>query len=95
MHDSPLHLVAESIIVLAVILISAKLLGELFFRFLKLPRVIGELSAGIIIGPYALGGLVLGGFGPFIHLDDSLMHLSLRMLLIKFVFYVFGLLRKG
>ena len=70
MHDSPLHLVAESIIVLAVILISAKLLGELFFRFLKLPRVIGELSAGIIIGPYALGGLVLGGFGPFIHLDD-------------------------
>ena len=51
MHDSPLHLVAESIIVLAVILISAKLLGELFFRFLKLPRVIGELSAGIIIGP--------------------------------------------
>ena len=70
MHDSPLHLVAESIIVLAVILISAKLLGEFFFRFLKLPRVIGELSAGIIIGPFALGGLVLGGFGPFIHLDD-------------------------
>ena len=70
MHDSPLHLVAESIIVLAVILISAKLLGEFFFRFLKLPRVIGELSAGIIIGPFASGGLVLGGFGPFIHLDD-------------------------
>ena len=48
MHDSPLHLVAESIIVLAVILISAKLLGEFFFRFLKLPRVIGELSACLL-----------------------------------------------
>ena len=54
MHDSPLHLVAESIIILAIILICAKLFGEFFYRFLKLPRVIGELSAGIIIGPYAL-----------------------------------------
>ena len=71
MHDSPLGLVAESIILLSIILICAKLFGELFYRFLKLPRVIGELGAGILIGPYALGGIVLGSFGPFIELHDG------------------------
>ena len=64
MHDSPLSLVAESIILLSVILICAKLFGEFTYRFLKLPRVIGELGAGIIIGPFALGSLALGSLGP-------------------------------
>ena len=43
MHDSPLHLVAESIIVLAVILISAKLLGELFLDFLNYLELLANL----------------------------------------------------
>ncbi len=51
--SSPVHLVIQ----LAVILISSKLLGILFHRYLKLPRVLGEITAGIIIGPYALGAL--------------------------------------
>ena len=44
------------VIQLAVILVAAKLVGELFERFLKMPAVLGELAAGIVIGPFALGG---------------------------------------
>ncbi|MFQ5796373.1 MAG: cation:proton antiporter [Candidatus Bipolaricaulia bacterium] len=43
---------------LGVILLAAKLGGELFERFLKQPGVLGELIAGVIIGPHALGGLI-------------------------------------
>lgn len=49
---------------LAVILIAARLGGRLFQRVLRLPAVIGELLAGIAIGPFGLGGLAAGGWGP-------------------------------
>ena len=49
---------------LAAILIAAKLGGELCERFIKVPPVLGELSAGILIGPYMLGGMEIVGFGP-------------------------------
>jgi Kef-type K+ transport system membrane component KefB len=49
---------------LAVILIAAKLGGEAFERFLKMPAVLGELAAGIIIGPFALGAIDIPGTGP-------------------------------
>ena len=48
---------------LAVILLAAKLLGEVFERFLKTPAVLGELAAGIIIGPFALGAVDVPGLG--------------------------------
>ena len=48
---------------LGVILIAAKLVGEIFERALKMPAVLGELAAGLIIGPFALGGLVIPGLG--------------------------------
>ena len=49
---------------LAIILAAAKLAGEVFERFLRTPAVLGELAAGIIIGPFALGGIDLPGVGP-------------------------------
>jgi Kef-type K+ transport system membrane component KefB len=50
---------------LAFIIIAARMGGFLFQRFLKLPSVLGELVAGMIIGPYALGSkLPLPGIGP-------------------------------
>ncbi|SVE55583.1 uncharacterized protein METZ01_LOCUS508437, partial [marine metagenome] len=64
-------MVAESIILLSVILICAKLFGEFTYRFLKLPRVIGELGAGIIIGPFALGGLAWGNLGPLFPMEQG------------------------
>ena len=42
---------------LAIILIAAKLAGEGCQRYLKMPAVLGELAAGIAIGPFALGGV--------------------------------------
>jgi len=43
---------------LAAILVVAKIGGEIFVRYLRLPAVIGELVGGIGIGPFALGDLI-------------------------------------
>ena len=41
-------------------------------RYLKIPAVLGELAVGIIIGPFALGGLDIPWTGPlFEHLGGS------------------------
>lgn len=42
----------------ALILIVARLGGEIAERYLKQPAVVGELVAGVIISPFALGGLI-------------------------------------
>lgn len=42
---------------LAIILVIANMAGYLCRRFLNLPNVLGEVTAGIVIGPYALGGV--------------------------------------
>ena len=53
---------------LSVILVAAKVGGEIAERYLKIPPLIGELCAGIIIGPYALGGIrFLDLAGPLFH----------------------------
>ena len=52
------------LIQLSIILFVAKIAGELATRFLKIPSVLAELGAGVAIGPFALGGLTLFGFGP-------------------------------
>ena len=49
---------------LGIVLIAAKVGGEVAERWLKVPAVLGELGAGIIIGPYALGGMRIFGIGP-------------------------------
>lgn len=47
-----------------VILVVAKFMGYIFSRFLKQPQVLGELCAGMLIGPYILGSISIGSFGP-------------------------------
>ena len=49
---------------LALILIVAKVAGEICIRYFKIPAVLGELSIGILIGPYLLGGVAIGSLGP-------------------------------
>ena len=65
------HLITRVVLQLAVIVAAAKIGGEIAERYLRIPPVLGELSAGIIIGPFALGGIGLFGleplFGPAIH----------------------------
>jgi Kef-type K+ transport system membrane component KefB len=58
------HQMMILVLQLAFILLSAKFVGEIFERYLRQPAVLGELSAGMLIGPFALGPyLVLPGVG--------------------------------
>ena len=56
------HLMVMVALQLAVIIAAAKMMGEFFDRVLRQPAVLGELAAGLIIGPYALGGITVGNF---------------------------------
>jgi Kef-type K+ transport system membrane component KefB len=49
------HKMTTLMLQLALILIAAKLGGFFCSRVLRIPEVLGEIGAGIIIGPYALG----------------------------------------
>ncbi|MFQ5941392.1 MAG: cation:proton antiporter [Nitrososphaerales archaeon] len=60
----------RTIIAICLFLFAAKLLAEGFHRA-KLPIVLGELLAGIIIGPFALGGLPLFNGEPLVVLNES------------------------
>ncbi len=57
------HRMMMLIMQLGAILFAAKL-GNMLFEKLKLPGVLGELCAGLIIGPYLLGALPLPGLLP-------------------------------
>ena len=58
------QIIIDLLIQLAVILIAAKISGELASRYLKLPPVLAELGVGVLIGPFALGSIPIPGFGP-------------------------------
>ena len=51
-------------------LFAVKLMAELFHK-VKLPIVLGELLAGIIVGPFALGALPLINGEPLVVLDET------------------------
>ena len=63
------------VISLCVLLFAAKIFAEIFAR-LKLPIVLGELVAGIIVGPFALGGLLIFNGEPLVVLDETLKHIG-------------------
>ena len=68
--DMP-HRMMTLVVQLGVILIAARL-GNILFRRLKLPGVAGELTTGILIGPYVLGAVPLRLLG----FPDGLFHVS-------------------
>jgi len=61
----------QTIIGVGILLVAAKLLAELFLR-LKLPIVLGELLAGMIVGPFALGHLIVFNGEPLLKLNDEI-----------------------
>jgi Kef-type K+ transport system membrane component KefB len=69
--SSFLHIV----ITLSILLFAAKLFAELFHR-IKMPVVLGELLAGIIVGPFALGGLAIFNGEPLVVLDETVRHIG-------------------
>ena len=52
------HMMMMLALQLGVIILAAKFFGEITERYLKQPSVLGELAAGIVIGPFALGGIL-------------------------------------
>ena len=60
------------------VVIFAARLGGAFASWLKLPSILGELAAGIIIGPWALGGI---GFGDGIFSGGLFHGATLRSLM--------------
>ncbi|WP_148687571.1 cation:proton antiporter [Candidatus Nitrosocosmicus hydrocola] len=73
------------VISLSILLFSAKIFAEIFQR-IKQPVVLGELLAGIIVGPYALGGLPLFDGQPLVVLDETIKHIGeLAAIVILFI----------
>jgi Kef-type K+ transport system membrane component KefB len=66
-----LHIVLS----LGILLFAAKLLAEVFHR-IKIPIVLGELLAGIIVGPFALGSLPFFDGKPLVILDETIHHIG-------------------
>ena len=63
------------VISLCILLFAAKIFAEIFAR-LKLPIVLGELVGGIIVGPFALGGLLLFNGEPLVVLNETLKNIG-------------------
>jgi Kef-type K+ transport system membrane component KefB len=63
------------VITLSILLFAAKVFAELFHR-IKMPVVLGELLAGIIVGPFALGGIPIFNGEPLVVLDETVRHIG-------------------
>ena len=63
------------IISLSALLFTAKLFAEIFHR-LRLPVVLGELLAGIIIGPFAIGGLIFFEGESLVSLNETVLNIG-------------------
>jgi Kef-type K+ transport system membrane component KefB len=63
------------LISLATLLFAAKIFAEIFNK-LKLPTVLGELLAGIIVGPFALGSIPIFDGKPLIILDETVKQIG-------------------
>lgn len=61
----------ETIIEVGILLFAAKLMAELFLR-LKLPIVLGELLAGMIVGPFALGAFFVIDGRHILQINDEI-----------------------
>src|SRR4026208_32987 len=63
------------LISLSVLLFAAKLFADLFNK-IRLPSVLGELLAGIIIGPFALGSIPIFDGKPLVILNETVRQIG-------------------
>jgi Kef-type K+ transport system membrane component KefB len=66
-----LHIVLS----LGILLFASKLFAEFFHR-IKMPIVLGELLAGIVVGPFALGSLPFFDGKPLVVLDETMRNIG-------------------
>jgi Kef-type K+ transport system membrane component KefB len=59
----------RAIVTICVLVFSAKVLGEIF-SWRKIPSVLGELFAGILLGPFAFGSLIAVNGSPVIEINE-------------------------
>ncbi|XHH09542.1 MAG: cation:proton antiporter [Candidatus Bathyarchaeia archaeon] len=59
----------RAIVTICILVFSAKVLGEIF-SWRKIPAVLGELLAGVVLGPYALGSLIVLNGTPLIEINE-------------------------
>ena len=70
---NPFEGIPELVLVLAVVLLAAKVGGEVVERVFKQPAVLGELIAGVVISPVALGGWEVGPIGPLVEAQEGIL----------------------
>jgi Kef-type K+ transport system membrane component KefB len=75
----------ETLISISILLLAAKLLSEAFYR-LKLPPIVGQILAGVVFGPFAVGGLVQIDGRPLVATNEIVEQLGqLSAIIILFV----------
>ena len=67
--------VIHTIISISLLLFTAKIFSEIFYR-INVPVVVGQLLAGIIIGPFAIGGLLLLDDKPLVTVNETVKQLG-------------------
>ena len=81
--EDPLFL--HIVISLGILLFAAKIFAEIFHR-LKLPVVLGELLAGFVVGPFALGSVLSFDGKPIVILDETIRSIGeLSAIVILFI----------
>jgi Kef-type K+ transport system membrane component KefB len=69
------QVIIHVLISLAVLLFAAKIFAEIFNK-IKLPAVLGELIAGIIVGPFALGSFPIIDGKPLVILNETVLQIG-------------------
>jgi len=64
-----IDVVLRATVTICILVFSAKILGEIF-TWRKIPAVLGELVAGMILGPYAIGSLIVINGVPLIEINE-------------------------
>lgn len=71
------ELMTLTVLQLALVIVAARTGGIVARKYFGWPRALGELLAGVVIGPFGLGRFVrLPGLGPLFPMDDPLFPIS-------------------
>ncbi len=64
--------VLQAVLTICILVFAAKILGEIF-SWRKIPSVLGELIAGMILGPYAIGSILIINGVQFIQINEIVL----------------------